>query len=84
VSNFLTFVDLTFYPADRVFGPASVTEEVYEEVKNVALSALTGINGTAFQIFVSFCLNLNYLLEHELHNHCMIIRYSYSFCLWTN
>ncbi|QCD92218.1 centromeric protein E [Vigna unguiculata] len=33
---------------DRVFGPASVTEEVYEEVKNVALSALTGINATVF------------------------------------
>ncbi|WVZ14830.1 hypothetical protein V8G54_012396 [Vigna mungo] len=33
---------------DKVFGPASVTEAVYEEVKNVALSALTGINATVF------------------------------------
>lgn len=31
---------------DRVFGPSSLTESVYEEgVKNVALSALMGING---------------------------------------
>lgn len=34
---------------DKVFGPASVTEAVYEEgVKNVALSALMGINATVF------------------------------------
>lgn len=34
---------------DKVFGPASVTETVYEEgVKNVALSSLMGINATIF------------------------------------
>ncbi|GAB4845247.1 Kinesin-like protein nack1 [Ancistrocladus abbreviatus] len=34
---------------DRVFGPACLTEAVYEEgVKNVALSALMGINATIF------------------------------------
>ncbi|TQD90657.1 hypothetical protein C1H46_023804 [Malus baccata] len=34
---------------DKVFGPASVTEAVYEEgVKNVALSSLMGINATIF------------------------------------
>ncbi|KAL6999187.1 Kinesin-like protein nack1 [Sarracenia purpurea var. burkii] len=34
---------------DRVFGPACLTETVYEEgVKNVALSALMGINATIF------------------------------------
>ncbi|XP_057446995.1 kinesin-like protein NACK1 isoform X2 [Lotus japonicus] len=34
---------------DKVFGPACVTESVYEEgVKNVALSALMGINATVF------------------------------------
>ncbi|KAG7019931.1 Kinesin-like protein NACK1 [Cucurbita argyrosperma subsp. argyrosperma] len=34
---------------DKVFGPASLTEAVYEEgVKNVALSALMGINATIF------------------------------------
>ncbi|KAJ9676944.1 hypothetical protein PVL29_022103 [Vitis rotundifolia] len=34
---------------DKVFGPASLTEMVYEEgVKNVALSALMGINATIF------------------------------------
>ncbi|KAF7136003.1 hypothetical protein RHSIM_Rhsim08G0130900 [Rhododendron simsii] len=34
---------------DRVFGPACLTESVYEEgVKNVALSALMGINATIF------------------------------------
>ncbi|KAL8132625.1 kinesin-like protein NACK1 [Apium graveolens] len=34
---------------DKVFGPASFTETVYEEgVKNVALSALMGINATIF------------------------------------
>lgn len=41
--------DIAFLPADKVFGPASITEAVYEEgVKNVALSALMGINGTVF------------------------------------
>jgi len=45
---------MAFLPADKVFGPASVTEAVYEEgVKKVALSALTGINGTASDICVS-------------------------------
>ncbi|KAJ7970347.1 Kinesin-like protein [Quillaja saponaria] len=34
---------------DKVFGPTSLTETVYEEgVKNVALSALMGINATIF------------------------------------
>lgn len=34
---------------DKVFGPSSLTETVYEEgVKNVALSALMGINATIF------------------------------------
>ncbi|OMO86964.1 hypothetical protein COLO4_20836 [Corchorus olitorius] len=34
---------------DKVFGPSSLTEMVYEEgVKNVALSALMGINATIF------------------------------------
>ncbi|KAG2268643.1 hypothetical protein Bca4012_070913 [Brassica carinata] len=34
---------------DKVFGPESVTEDVYENgVKNVALSALMGINATIF------------------------------------
>ncbi|KAF7819906.1 kinesin-like protein NACK1 [Senna tora] len=34
---------------DKVFGPVSLTETVYEEgVKNVALSALMGINATIF------------------------------------
>ncbi|KAE9586063.1 putative plus-end-directed kinesin ATPase [Lupinus albus] len=33
---------------DKVFGPACLTESVYEGVKNVALSALMGINSTIF------------------------------------
>eukprot|EP00258_Populus_trichocarpa_P021563 XP_024437582.1 kinesin-like protein NACK1 isoform X2 [Populus trichocarpa] len=34
---------------DKVFGPSSITEAVYEDgVKNVALSALMGINATIF------------------------------------
>ncbi|RRT66298.1 hypothetical protein B296_00040343 [Ensete ventricosum] len=37
------------YTFDRVFGPTCLTERVYEEgAKNVALSALTGINATIF------------------------------------
>ncbi|KAF9593644.1 hypothetical protein IFM89_024461 [Coptis chinensis] len=37
------------YTFDKVFGPVSETEAVYEEgVKNVALSALMGINATIF------------------------------------
>ncbi|KAI3988412.1 hypothetical protein MKX01_031630 [Papaver californicum] len=39
----------TSYIFDKVFGPASLTRNVYEDgVKNVALSALTGINATIF------------------------------------
>ncbi|KAK8599570.1 hypothetical protein V6N13_077489 [Hibiscus sabdariffa] len=34
--------------ADKVFGPSCVNETVYEGVKNVALSALGGINATIF------------------------------------
>ena len=34
---------------DKVFGPASITEAVYEEgVKTVALSSLMGINGSTY------------------------------------
>ncbi|KAK4844775.1 hypothetical protein QYF36_024310 [Acer negundo] len=33
---------------DKVFGPACLTETVYDGVKNVALSALNGINATIF------------------------------------
>ncbi|KAL6319488.1 hypothetical protein AAG906_014163 [Vitis piasezkii] len=40
---------LASFTFDKVFGPASLTETVYEEgVKNVALSALMGINATIF------------------------------------
>ncbi|KAJ7975156.1 Kinesin-like protein [Quillaja saponaria] len=39
----------TSFTFDKVFGPTSLTETVYEEgVKNVALSALMGINATIF------------------------------------
>ncbi|KAF9617919.1 hypothetical protein IFM89_039171, partial [Coptis chinensis] len=38
----------TSYTFDKVFGPISATEAVYEGVKNVALSALIGINATIF------------------------------------
>ena len=42
-----------FVLSDRVFGPASITETVYEEgVKNVALSALMGINGNAVPLHI--------------------------------
>ncbi|XP_019054129.1 PREDICTED: kinesin-like protein NACK1 isoform X2 [Nelumbo nucifera] len=36
------------YTFDRIFGPGSSTETVYEGVKNVVLSALMGINATIF------------------------------------
>lgn len=37
--------------ADKVFGPETITETVYEEgVKTVALSALMGINGIFFKL----------------------------------
>ncbi|KAG9457620.1 hypothetical protein H6P81_002128 [Aristolochia fimbriata] len=40
---------LNTYAFDKVFSPACLTEKVYEEgVKDVALSALTGINATIF------------------------------------
>ena len=47
-----------FFVSDKVFGPESVTEDVYEDgVKNVALSALMGINGRCFMTkIVLFCL----------------------------
>ena len=35
----------------KVFGPASITEAVYEEgVKTVALSSLMGINGSTYPL----------------------------------
>ncbi|KAM6569216.1 hypothetical protein CsatB_017201 [Cannabis sativa] len=47
-----TFQDRSAQPAtftfDKVFGPSSLTETVYDGVKNVALSALMGINATIF------------------------------------
>lgn len=37
---------LVLYVTDKVFDPTCSTQKVYEEgAKNVALSALTGING---------------------------------------
>ncbi|GAB2289854.1 Kinesin-like protein nack1 [Dionaea muscipula] len=40
---------LASFTFDKVFGPACVTEDVYEEgVKNVALSTVMGINATVF------------------------------------
>ena len=38
--------------ADKVFGPAILTETVYEGVKNVALSALMGINGNSYPTII--------------------------------
>lgn len=41
------------FVADKVFGPDSSTEAVYEDgVKTVALSALMGINGKFFLFFL--------------------------------
>ncbi|XP_015882787.2 kinesin-like protein NACK1 [Ziziphus jujuba] len=45
----LTTTQASSFTFDKVFGPNSVTETVYEDgVKNVALSALMGINATIF------------------------------------
>lgn len=46
---------------DKVFGPTSLTEVVYEEgAKDVALSALTGINGNIFNVcFLVFMENFH-------------------------
>lgn len=58
---------------DKVFGPASLTETVYEEgVKNVALSALMGINGSEhLYIICLFLFNslFNYNLFNSLFNY---------------
>lgn len=49
-----------FVVVDKVFGPASLTEAVYEEgVKNVALSALMGINGKKITNSFLFSLKLD-------------------------
>lgn len=49
----LPLADIGFLIVDKVFGPASITEAVYEEgVKNVALSALMGINGIVLNICI--------------------------------
>lgn len=49
----LLLADIGFLTADKVFGPASITDAVYEEgVKNVALSALMGINGIVLNICI--------------------------------
>lgn len=43
--------------SDRVFGPTCLTETVYQEgAKEVALSALTGINGNKSMISVSIII----------------------------
>lgn len=65
--------DIAILPADKVFGPASITEEVYEEgVKNVALSALMGINGTV----LGFILQIFVYLYH-----CVLLTFLYMFIL---
>lgn len=46
---FLLWSFFFFCDADRVFAPACSTQRVYEEgAKDVALSALSGINGNLF------------------------------------
>lgn len=48
--------------SDKVFGPDSITEAVYEEgVKNVALSSLMGINGNSLPPTLkgSFYMNIS-------------------------
>lgn len=45
--------------SDRVFGPTCLTETVYQEgAKEVALSALTGINGNNKSMISSLNYNL--------------------------
>ncbi|KAI4350954.1 hypothetical protein L6164_005356 [Bauhinia variegata] len=63
---------------DKVFGPTSLTETVYEEgVKNVALSALMGINATIFaygQTSSGKTYTMRGITEkavHDIYNHIM-------------
>jgi len=43
------FLFIVSYVTDKVFAPACSTQKVYEEgAKDVALSALSGINGNLF------------------------------------
>ena len=59
------------FAADKVFGPASLTETVYEEgVKNVALSALMGINGSTYPLIHLSWLTYGFI--SELNNHFII------------
>ena len=47
-----------FLVSDKVFGPTSQTESVYEDgVKNVALSALMGINGKHVDDYIKLTLS---------------------------
>ena len=53
------------FVSDKVFGPESFTEDVYEDgVKNVALSALMGINGS-LQLSLSMTKSLFTWIDHR-------------------
>ncbi|GKV43259.1 hypothetical protein SLEP1_g50573 [Rubroshorea leprosula] len=68
---------------DKVFGPACLTETVYEEgVKNVALSALMGINATIFA-YGQTSSGKTYTMRGEtdkavndIYNHIMNVSYN--------
>lgn len=72
--------------SDKVFGPATITESVYEEgVKTVALSALMGINGN-IPTYIS--IHQIYLYTYPLYRYICptepVFVYSNHICIWTN
>lgn len=67
--------------ADKVFGPATVTESVYEDgVKTVALSALMGINGK-YPLTLRFIFSLGRCI---CFTRFVFIVFSNYFCIWSN
>ena len=58
---FLHFI-IICYVADKVFAPTCLTQKVYEEgAKDVALSALSGINGNLFSTNC-YCIRISFSL----------------------
>lgn len=69
------------FVSDKVFGPESFTENVYEDgVKNVALSALMGINGRCSMAKLVNSVLLGLISQMTNSFYC----FSNNICIWTN
>lgn len=71
------FLSVIFWCLDRVFSPDCSTRQVYMEgVKEVALSAVNGIN--CKYPYLLFLPSLFLLAQLELDNHSVLVTYVYT------